>query len=64
MVNTSYDIYKIICFYKGIIKSSELISSGYKSLKEARKECKKEHYSWPYYHILRRNNQGELIYKP
>lgn len=64
MKNTFYDIYKIIHYDKGIIKSSELMSKGYKSLKEAREECKKKHYSWPYYYILRRNDQGILIYKP
>lgn len=64
MKNTFYDIYKIIHYDKGIIKSSELMSKGYKSLKEAREECKKEHYSWPYYYILRRNDQGTLRYKP
>ena len=49
---------------KGVIKSSEFLGRCYKSLKEARNECKSKHYSWPYYYILRKNNQGVLIYKP
>lgn len=49
----------------GVVKSAEVADCwAYESLKDARKECKKKHYSWPYYYILRINNQGGLMYKP
>ena len=64
MKNARYAIYRVTRMENGVVKSSEDISWGYKTLKEARNECKKKHYSWPYYYILRKNNQGVLIYKP
>ena len=48
----------------GVVKSSEDISWAHKTLKEARNECKKEHYSWPYYYILRRTKRSKIMYKP
>lgn len=64
MKNASYTIYRVTRMENGVVKSSEVISWNHKTLKEARNECKKKHYSWPYYYILRINNQGGLMYKP
>lgn len=64
MKNVNYIIYRVTRMENGVVKSSEVMSWNYKTLKEARNECKKEHYSWPYYYILRINNQGALMYKP
>lgn len=47
----------------GLVMASETIS-WHRSLKDAKNVCKENHYSWPYYYILRKNSQGELMYKP
>lgn len=64
MKNATYTIYKVTRMEKGVVKSSEDISWAHKTLKEARNECKKEHYSWPYYYILRRTKRSKIMYKP
>lgn len=58
-----YSIYKITWMEKGVIRSSHIIWS-YGSLKEAREDCKRNHYSWPFYYILRKTKNGEKMYKP
>lgn len=63
-MKAKYNIYKVTRMERGLIMSSEVLGWNYKSLKEAREECKKEHYSWPYYYILRITKQGGLTYKP
>lgn len=64
MKNARYIIYKVTRMEYGVIKSSEYLSWTYKTLKDARNECKKEHYSWPYYYILRITKRGKIMYKP
>jgi hypothetical protein len=64
MKNANYLIYRVTRMEKGVVKSSEAIYWSRKTLKEIRNECKKEHYSWPYYYILRRTKRSKIMYKP